>query len=275
MFWNKLFKLNDTTQDDNYEIIDKNDVRLQTISWYLSKYFKKHNEINKFLKLYYNSQIGDYPYKEKTEDLETFLQTFLDLHNDNSYDKDKFIKLIHFIVDKNNGLGWRQLFKIIIKFLLENNVNINYEQILHKLITISRYDTMLVFMDTKYESLMYDVFCDILVSDKLNGDNISTLAYWIHNEKNDVNKKYNFNYNLSYLISKKLPNLYIQAVEENRFRINKSIYLKILRKDFLVPLKKIILENKHNRDFSFDSPNVTYDEDKRNKIENLKKYIDS
>ena len=86
MFWNKLFKLNDTTQDDNYEIIDKNDVRLQTISWYLSKYFKKHNEINKFLKLYYNSQIGDYPYKEKTEDLETFLQSFLDLHNDNSYD---------------------------------------------------------------------------------------------------------------------------------------------------------------------------------------------
>lgn len=287
--------LNDT--DKTFEFINKNDLFINenkesfaVISNFLNKYFKKNNNINSFLKEYQllmkNKFNEDNIETEKLNDIQKFLIVFIDLYESKYYCEKKYLNLLYLFVNKYKGLGWRELFKTIIKFLIENEVKIDYEKIIYDLCLISRYDVLFTFIGTKYEENIYNILSDILITDRLNYhlgkyNEISSLAFWIHNEKTKINKIYNFNYNLSYKISKRIPNLYIIAIEKNRFRVNKSVYLKILRTEFLVPLKNILVNNKQNirnnnkinKNIDFNKKKDNIINDVTNNVENYNSYL--
>lgn len=272
-------------ENTNFEFINKNDLFVAEnkqyfliISKFLEKYFKKNNDINSFLKkyqLYINNNINENDFdKEKFDDIQEFLMAFIYIYESNYYCEKKYLNLLYFIINKNEGLGWRELFKTIIKFLIVNDININMEKIINDICLISRYDVLFAFIGTKYETNVYDILSNIIINDRnnyliKNNDEITSLAFWLHNEKTKINKIYNFNYNLSYAISKKQPNLYIKAVEKNRFRINKSIYLKILRQEFYVPLKKVIINSKNKERNNNNNTN------KNKIISNINSNVDS
>jgi hypothetical protein len=291
MLWN-LFGWKNKNEDteneikDDFELIDNNDLfilknneSLVIIENFINKYFKTNKNINSFLKDYQkylnqeiiNNDFGD----EKFNDVQQFLDAFLNIFkNDKYYSEKKFLNLIFFIIDKYQGLGWRELFKTIIIFLIVNDVKLDYSKIIHELTLISRYDTLLVFIGTQYQDQVYNTFKDILIKDRnnyliQNNKEITYLAIWLHNEKNKLNKLYNFNYYLSYAISIENPNLYIKAVEKNKCRINKSIYLKILRKEFLSPLKKIVNDIKKKSELN----NNQIIEGLKNNKENFQNYL--
>ena len=209
--------LNDT--DKTFEFINKNDLFISenkesftVISNFLKKYFKKNNNINSFLKEYQLLMKNKFDENnietEKLNDIQNFLIVFIDLYESKYYCEKKYLNLLYLFVNKYKGLGWRELFKTIIKFLIENEVKIDYEKIIYDLCLISRYDVLFTFIGTKYEENIYNILRDILITDRLNYhlgkyNEITSLAFWIHNEKTKINKIYNFNYNLSYKISKR------------------------------------------------------------------------
>jgi hypothetical protein len=258
-----LNSINNVLDEENtsFEFINNNDLFVSenkkyflTITKFLEKYFKKNNDINSFLKkyqLYINNNLKEEDFdKEKFNDIQNLLLSFSGIYESKYYCEKKYMNLLYFIINKNHGLGWRELFKTIIKYLILKKIKLNYKQIINDVCLISRYDVLFAFIATEYEHHVYDILSNIIINDRnnyliKNYKEITSLAFWIHNEKTKINKIYNFNYNLSFTISKKQPNLYINAFEKNRLQINKSIYLKILRKDFLVPLKNIIKESKN------------------------------
>ena len=282
-----LDSINNVLEEENtsFEFINKNDLFVSEnkeyfliISKFLKKYFKQNNDINSFLKkyqLYINNNFNENNFdKEKFDDIQEFLMAFIYIYESNYYCEKKYLNLLYFIVNKNHGLGWRELFKTIIKFLIVNDIDINFDKIIRDICLISRYDVLFAFIGTKYENNIYDILSNIIINDRnnyliKNNDEITSLSFWLHNEKTKINKIYNFNYNLSYAISKKQPNLYIKAVEKNRFRINKSIYLKILRKEFFVPLKNVVINSKNKERNNNNNTN------KNNIISNINSNIDN
>jgi len=283
----------DDEDDETFEFISKNDLFISEnkesfviISDFLNKYFKKNNNINSFLKEYQlllNNKSDENNFeKEKLDDIQKFLIVFIDLYESKYYCEKKYLNLLYLFVNKYKGLGWRELFKTIIKFLIANEINIDYEKIIYDLCLISRYDVLFTFIGTQYEEKIYNILSDILITDRLNYqfgkyNEITSLAFWIHNEKTKINKLHNFNYNLSYNISKRTPNLYIKAIEKNSFRVNKSIYLKILRTQFLAPLKNVLINNKNKikNNTKNNNKNIDFNKKKHNLIKSVNNNVEN
>ena len=103
------------------------------------------------------------------------------------------LNILYFVLDKYDGCGWRKLFEILIKVIINNEMDIDLTNIVQNITTYGRFDSLYVFMGSKYENIVIDLFVDLL---KIDYDNlltnnineISTICKWLPKENSIINK---------------------------------------------------------------------------------------
>lgn len=136
----------------------------------------------------------------------------------NAYDEDKLLALknLFHARDIRGGSGERNIFRIQMKWLIENYPLVAQHNMKH-ISTYGRWDDIIVcFMGTELEKIMLDFICDQLNEDMTNskeGKSISLLAKWLPSENSSLDRslkgvfrKVAKNMNLSY---KDLRQVYI------------------------------------------------------------------
>ena len=154
---------------------------------------------------------------------------------------DKYIlNILYFILDKYDGCGWRKLFEILVKIIIYNELEIDLTNIIYNITTYGRYDSLYIFMGTKYENIVINLLVDLLEIDYENLNNnkineLSTICKWLPKENSYINKKHKILQKISRKLLPKINdinwNQYIHI--KNSRRKNDSIYLKIFRKEII------------------------------------------
>lgn len=286
-------KINDEDKDINdnfvedeimYDYIKNKEDFDYIFNFIKNNYRKKH--FNKIL-INYNKYIDD---KNSTivnkdiinDDIIYSMNNFvvvLDSLESNNLEK-YILSILYFLLDKYDGCGWRKLFEILIKIIINNELNVDLTNILHNITTYGRFDSLFVFMGTKYENIAIDLLVDLL---KIDYDNliinnineISTICKWLPKEDSAINKKHKILQKISKKLISKIDNiLWNQLVyNKNVRRKNDSIYLKIFRKEIVSIIKEKI---KVRDEFSNEVRNKEKNKDKNINIYNLEndKYVD-
>ena len=230
---------------------------------YIFNFIKNHYKKEHFNKLLIN--YNNYIETEKTTILnKDFIDNdiiytmnnivvILDSLESNKLEK-YILNILYFIIDKYDGCGWRKLFEILVKIILYNELEIDLTNIIYNITTYGRYDSLYIFMGTKYEKLVINLLVDLLDIDYKNlNDNkiyeLSTICKWLPKEHSTINKKHKILQKISRELLPKINdirwNQYIYI--KNSQRKNDSIYLKIFRKEII----SIIREKLRIRDSDF------------------------
>ena len=195
------------------------------------------------------------------------------------------LNILYFVLDKYDGCGWRKLFEILIKVIINNEMDIDLTNIVQNITTYGRFDSLYVFMGSKYENIVIDLFVDLL---KIDYDNlltnnineISTICKWLPKENSIINKKHKILQKISRKLIPKIDNIYWNqyVYNKNIKRKNDSIYLKIFRKEIvsIIRTKLKIRDNKYNVNNMNNNKNNNKNNDKNINIYNLEndKYVE-
>lgn len=122
----------------------------------------------------FNFKVASYRSKSEVEIINDFNKVFYD-------DKITAIKFLFFIRDREEGLGERRLFRVIIKHLAHTEPHI-IKAVMPVIAEYGRFDDLLELFDTPLEKNVIDLFMDQLDKDAENLRNkkpISLLAKWL------------------------------------------------------------------------------------------------
>ena len=122
----------------------------------------------------FNYKVSSYRNKSKEEIINDFDKVWLD-------DKILAMKFLFFIRDREEGLGERRLFRIIIKHLANTEPEM-IKKVIPIIAEYGRYDDLLELFDTPVEKEVLNEFANQLFADDLDADSnkpISLLAKWL------------------------------------------------------------------------------------------------
>ena len=122
----------------------------------------------------FNYKVSSYRNKSKEEIINDFDKVWLD-------DKVLAMKFLFFIRDREEGLGERRLFRIIIKHLANTEPEM-VKKVIPIIAEYGRYDDLLELFDTPVEKEVLNEFANQLFTDDLDADSnkpISLLAKWL------------------------------------------------------------------------------------------------
>lgn len=122
----------------------------------------------------FNYKVSSYRNKSKEEIIKDFNKVWLD-------DKVLAMKFLFFIRDREEGLGERRLFRIIIKHLANTEPEM-VKKVIPIIAEYGRYDDLLELFDTPVEKEVLNEFANQLFADDLDADSnkpISLLAKWL------------------------------------------------------------------------------------------------